>query len=464
MSLISTIRGWFRMFFDGKAKEEFDVKPIPKTQTNSFIEECQNIYAGVPAWANGDIKTINFAKSVCSEIARLTMQGTTITIDGSGRADELQKRIDENYTEIRRWVEYGCASGMVICKPNGESIDIALPGEFIITEVDGPKIRGCVFLNTQYADERYYHRLEYHHFEDNGKYAISNRTYASKSENAIGDPVDIDASPWAGMLEDVESDNIDRMLFGVLKMPNANNIDPSSPYGLPIFADAVQELEDLDVAYSRNSKEIFDSKRTVLLDSDRLIPSGTKLGSASYDDRREAAGLPDYVKIVEGMGDKDIYHEINPTLNTDARLVGLNNLLSQIGYKCGFSNGYFVFNQKSGMVTATQVESEDRRTLQLVKDIRDQLEKCLDDLIYALDKFLDNDGFPVGKYEVTYDFGDLTYNREEDRARWWGYVISGAVPKWYYFNKFEGLSEEDAKKLVEEAEPKEQILPNLEEE
>lgn len=449
------------MFFEGKAKEEFNVKPIPKTQTNSFIEECQNIYAGNPEWASGDIRTINFAKSVCSEIARLVMQGTTIKIDGSGRAEELQKRIDDNYHDIRRWVEYGCASGEIILKPNGDSIDVAVPGEFVITEVDGNKIRGCVFLNTVYADERYYHRLEYHRFEDE-KYAISNRCYVSKSPDSIGTDVDIDATPWAGMMEDVESDNIDRMLFGVLKMPNANNIDPSSPYGLPIFADAVQELEDLDVAYSRNSKEIFDSKRTVLLDSDRLMPSGTKLGD--YDARRDAAGLPDYVKIVEGMGEGDIYHEINPTLNTDVRLVGLNNLLSQIGYKCGFSNGYFVFNQKSGMVTATQVESEDRRTLQLIKDIRDQLEKCLDDLIYAMDKFLDNDGFPVGKYEVTYDFGDLTYNREEDRARWWGYVISGAVPKWYYFNKFEGLSEEDAKALVEEAEPKEQIFPNMEEE
>ena len=449
------------MLFDGKAREEFDVKPIPKTQTNAFIEECQNIYAGTPEWATGDIGTINFAKAICAEIARLTMQGTKITIDGSSRAEALQKEIDDHYTEIRRWVEYGCASGMAIFKPNGESIDIALPGQFIITAVDGPRITGCVFLNTQYADERYYHRLEYHRFEGE-KYCISNRCFVSNSENSFGNEVDIDATPWAGMLEDVESDNIDRMLFGTFKMPNANNIDPGSPYVLPIFADAVRELEDLDIAYSRNAKEIFDSKRTVLLDSDRLVPSGVKLGD--YDTRRDAAGLPDYVKIVEGMGDGEIYHEINPTLNTDTRLVGLNALLSQIGYKCGFSNGYFVFNQKSGMVTATQVESEDRRTLQLIKDIRDQLEKALDDLIYALDKFMDDEGLPAGKYEVTYDFGDLTYNREEDRQRWWGYVIAGAVPKWMYFQKFEGMSEEDAKKMVEEAEPKDQLFAQMEEE
>lgn len=461
MSILSTIRGWIAMLFDGKAKEEFGVKPIPKTQTNAFIEECQNIYAGVPEWATGDISTINFAKAICAEIARLTMQGTTITVDGSPRAEMLQEEIDDNYKDIRRWVEYGCANGIIIMKPNGESIDIAKPGEFIITKTEGPNVRGCVFCNTQYSDDRYYTRLEYHRFE-NDKYVISNRCFVSNSKDSIGKPVDIDATPWVGMAEDVESDNIEKMLFGVFRMPNANNIDPDSPYTLPIFADAVKELEDLDVAYSRNAKEIFDSKRTILLDSDRLIPSGTKLGG-DYDSRREAIGLPDMVKIVEGVGAGEFYQEINPTIQTDVRLTGLNALLSQIGYKCGFSNGYFVFNQKSGMVTATQVESEDRRTLQLIKDIRDQLEACLDDLIYALDKFLDVQGAPVGKYEVTYDFGDLTYNREEDRQRWWSYVIAGAVPKWLYFQKFEGMSEEDAKKMVEEATPKEALFPEQEE-
>jgi len=29
-----------------------------------------------------------------------------------------------------------------------------------------------------------------------------------------------------------------------------------SPLGIPIFTDAMQELRDLDIAYSRNSKEI----------------------------------------------------------------------------------------------------------------------------------------------------------------------------------------------------------------
>ena len=170
-------------------------------------------------------------------------------------------------------------------------------------------------------------------------------------------------------------------------------------------------------------------------------------------------GLPDYVNNVYGNGAEDFYQEINPTLNTSIRLEGLNALLSQIGYKVGFSNGYFVFNESGGVQTATEVESNDRRTIQLIKDIRDQLEECLNGLVYALNVFADLYNLaPLGKYEIVYNFGDITYNEDEDRQRWWGYVVSGKVPAWMFFVKFEGMSEEEAKEMIAEATPKQPTL------
>ena len=244
-------------------------------------------------------------------------------------------------------------------------------------------------------------------------------------------------------------------------MPHANNLDVGSPMGLPIFSDAIEELKDLDIAYSRNSKEVFDSKRIVLLDSDRLLPSGGKVATSGhfFNQKRSDMGLPDYVKNVYGNGREDFYQEINPQLNTDVRLNGLNAILSQIGYKVGYSNGYFVFNESGGIQTATEVESNDRRTIQLVKDIRDKVEGCIERLVYAMNVFADLYNLsPVGKYEIVFDFGDITYSLEEDRNRWWGYVVSGKVPAWMFFVKFEGMSEEEAKAMIAEAQPKEPRL------
>ena len=89
--------------------------------------------------------------------------------------------------------------------------------------------------------------------------------------------------------------------------------------------------------------------------------------------------------------------------------------------------------------------------------MRDKLESCLNGAIYAMSVYADLYGLaPAGAYEIVYDFGDITYNREEDRARWWQYVTQGRVPAWMYFVKFEGMTEEEARAMVEEAQPKEE--------
>ena len=453
MSLLTWIKGVFqKMNLPSEVKTDFGVKEITAQELNRLIDFCARVYKGEPDWLDieGHVKTINFARSVCSETARLATMNIGVEVSGSARAKWLQEQVDKTLDELRRWIEYGNAYGTVILKPNGETVDIITPDRMVVTEASGGQIRGVVFLDQRYENEedRWYTRLEYHRFVK-GVYTITNRCYWGATKTSLTHKIDIKDTPWNGLTEEVRAEGVDDMLFGVYKTPAANNVDMDSPLGLPLFADAIAELEDLDVAYSRNAKEIFDSKRTVIIDSDRLLQSGGRIGQQNKDALIAQAGLPDYVRAVEGTGQGDIYHEINPTLNTTVRLEGLNALLSQIGYKCGFSNGYFVFNQKSGMVTATQVESDDRRTLQLINDIRHDIEIALDGLLYALDKFADAYSLaPRGTYEVTYDFADLTLNQAEDQARWYNYVAAGRVPFWYYLTKYEGFSEEEAKELA----------------
>lgn len=452
------------MLLKTKAKEEFDIKLLSNDAFDSYLKRCEEIYKGTPDWLDDDIHTVNLAKSVCSETARLTCLGIGITVDGSARAEYLQKVIDDKvYFNLRHWIEYGCAYGTVILKPNGEGIDLVTPQDFVVTDEKDGVIRGVIFESYYYDnhDEKWYTRLEYHRFLKNGQYAVSNRCFVGNTKNSTDKAIDIKKTPWKDLAEDMVCVNVDKPLYGVFKTPMANNIVIGSCMGLPMFGEALEELKDLDVAYSLNAKEILNSKRTVLLDSDRLTPTGGNLRNraAGYKDTAETMGLPDFVKVIEGQGNGDIYHEINPTLNTTMRLTGINAVLSQIGYKCGFSNGYFVFNEKSGMITATQVEADDRKTIQLIKDVRDGLESCIDGLTYAIDRFADFYNLsPVGKYEITYDFGDITYNREEDRARWFGYVAAGKVPFWRYLMKFEGFSEEDAKEIEAEAQPQQPQL------
>lgn len=465
------------MIFKKQAEEDFNIQAAEFPEMESLINRCANIYRGAPEWLDDEdnIKTINFAKTVCSETARLTTLAIGIQIGGSARATWLQKQINKVYFQIRHWVEYGCAYGTVFIKPNGESLDVFTPADVMIVDYDNQEIKGIIFKDSYTVGRKYYTRLEYHRFVETTvdgvttyPYYVSNRAYVSKSPQSIGNKIDLKQTKWADLMADTppilkaNGEKLDGPLFGVLRTPQANNVDISTPLGLPVFAEGIEELGDIDVAYSRNAGEIKDSQKIALLDDRLLMPSGTPVSAMSprgMENRRNEMKLPHYVKNVFGQDEKEFYQEINPQLNTDARLAGINALLSQLSYKCGFSSGYFVFNEKTGMVTATQVEADDRRTIQFIKDVRDKLEDCLNGVIYALNVFADlYDLTPVGVYETTYDFGDITYNREEDRARWWQYVVQGKVPAWLFFVKFEGMTEEEAKAMVKEAQPDEPTL------
>ena len=450
------------MIFKKRAEEDFQVKEITSPQMKDVISRCADMYRGIPSWVSADdnIKTINFAKAVCSETARLATLGIKIQIGGGVRGTWLQEQIDKVYFNLRHWVEYGCAYGTIIIKSNGSGFDVFTPFDFMITESDSNgNITGIIFKDSYADNDRYYTRLEYHYFDSSHPegfrpYYIRNKAYMSHSSQSMGDPIALARTKWADLMEDsgpimkTSGEQLDGPMFGVFRTPQANNVDLGTALGLPIYADAIEEMKDLDIAYSRNAGEIFDSEKIILADDRLMYDSGKNLKTRGVADVK----LPHYVKNVFGNSPEEFYQEINPQLNTDTRLSGINALLSQIGYKCGFSNGYFVFNEKSNMATATQVEADDRRTIQLIKDVRDKLESCLDGAIYAMSVYADLYRLaPVGNYEVVYDFGDITYNREEDRARAYQLTLQGFYTKEYYLEKYEGFTPEDAAKMVAEA-------------
>ena len=384
MGIIAAIKGWWnRMFFKSDAKRIFDVDILLSDTMDTAIRTWNQIYAGHPAWVDkgNHVKTINFAKSVSSETARLTCLDLSIKVSGSARATYLQSVVDNMFGKIREHVERGCVNGTIVLKPNGDGIDCFDPQRFLPTEVDGNgNIRAGIFFDFYEQSKKYYKRLEYHRFAEDGTYRISNRCFVSNSSTSLGIETDMEKTPWKGLLPDAGILNLEKPLFAVFKTPMANNIDLASPLGMSIFAEALEELKDLDVAYSRNAKEIYDSKRTVLAD-ERLFDG--KAIMVDGEVVRVKPKMPDYIRNVLSESPENFYQEINPNLNTDIRIKGINNILSILAYKCGYSNGYFSFDSMTGIQTATGVEASQQRTIQFIKDMRDQLEITMDDLIYA---------------------------------------------------------------------------------
>ena len=451
-----------------EAQDKFEVETIESDVMKAALNDWVNIYQGKPDWTlpddrgNVDIESFNFSKKLCNETARLTTLALGITVEGSARADWINSFMESYIARMKNEeCEKACAFGYIILKPNGTGIDYVMPWDFCPTHHTDGKVDGGIFFDHYHepGDKWYYTRLEWQRFEDaldgTKVFRITNKTYRSTGNTGIGQECNIKDTVWADYVEDKAWYDMKQPLFSIFKMPLSNNIDMSSPLGVSIFSNAQKELKSLDIAWTRLEDEIFDSQKITFL-GDMLVdepgrPVRSRFAPGGAVDKAGKA-LPRHVRILPGITTGDEYHEVNPALQTADRLSGIDHFLNLVGVKCGYSTGQFVLNGRTGHVTATQVEADDRETIQYIKQIRDSFQSATDGLIYALDKYADIYNLaPVGVYEVNYDFGDITYNWEEDRARHWQYVMQGKYPLWLYYVKFEGMGEEDAKLLVAEA-------------
>lgn len=469
MSIFSTIWGRLKNLFafETDVSKAFGVQLIESSIMEGKIRLWNAISSDEPPWLNAEdgIETVNMAKHITDTRAKLITLDLGIAVHGSGdklkvsstmeqapvsgRGEWVQGIVNNLITRLPEAVSDGLRLGGFILKYNGVNWDFLMPGDFWITAVDGDgNIVGAVFPEYITKGSDRFTRLEYHRFEGE-HYIVTNKAYRDRTmggqQNKLGAVVPLESvEEWAGMRDETIISGVDKPLFGFFRVPGSNTFDPGSPLGCAVFANAVNELKAIDIAISRKNDEVEDSRHVTFVGQNVIKSAETK-----------GITLPRYVKgLGIGLNDSAVssIHEHNPTLQTDARIKDINFNLSMAGVKCGFSEGVFVMDGQTGVITATQVESDDRDTIQTIKADRDALQAAVDQALYGANVLATLMNLaPKGDYEITYSFGDITYSYEEDKASWKYYVSQGWVPAWKYLMKFEKMTEEEAKALTGEA-------------
>lgn len=452
----------FNAALDNTIGREFGVKLVSSVKMQNALNMWDNISKGSPSWVNSEdrIKTINMAKFIADTRAKLTTLDIGINVSGNSAraaylqtvADDLIKRLPEKICDADR------LGGMML-RYNGQSWDFVLPSAFGITEVDSNRdITGAIFAVQITQGSNTYTRLEYHRFVDaevtegnkERLYQVSNKAYRNgvdiSGSTTLGTPVPLtEVKAWQHLQPETYIRGLEKPLFAYFRIPGSNTIDDSSPLGMSIFANAITELKSIDVSISRKDDEIEDSKHITFIG--QVIQKSAERRNFKLPRFVQAMGIG-----IEDGGNQGIKEHV-ATLLTDQRIRDINFNLSMAGVKCGFSEGVFVLDGQRGMVTATQIESDDRDTIQTIKDDRDALQAAIEQAIEGADKLATLMNLaPIGPYELAFAFGDITYSYEEDKANWRMYAMQGWIPKWLYFNKFEKMSEEDAKNMIAEAE------------
>lgn len=458
MKIIDTIKAvWNKMIGKNDVKRIWGIDSGRSSEMDTAIQLYKNMRSGIPSWCvNGKIRTTRFSNVICREIANLTMFNTNVEITGN---EALQKKFDAVMNKLQERQEESCASCGIMVKSTQDGVEFLDPDYFLITDTntDGDAL-AAVFFSYIKKGDKYYTKAEYHRFENNEEaervYHISSKAYKSDRKDQIGTEIPLSkVKEWKDIQPEVLINGLEYPLFVYWKNPFANAIDKESPLTVPVFAECIEELRWLDIALNMFGDETEDSRHVT------YVPQTAIEYANSH-----SIELPRFIQGIEMGTNEDNIKEHVPTLLVTERVAGINFLLSIIGYKCGFSNGYFSFDESRGIQTATQVESDDRRTLHTIESFRTILDgKNHDGVIHRILYILyatgtANGTIPASGYQTACEFEDLVYNLEDDRARWWNYVLQNKVPAWRYFVKFEGMTESEAKAMIEEAEPKEEGL------
>ena len=458
--------------FKTSAEKEFNVDIISSDLMEMAQIEWQNIIKGRPYWVSKNVRTINFAKFLCYYTSKKTCLDINVTISGSDRADYINQCIGAMIQKsIRDKVEDACGAGGIILKPNGTynpagAIDYVMPGSFAVTEKNSNgDILGVIFIDRQVKGDDYYTRLEYQHFtsaigedgEHTGHtYTIENKAFKSRGSDSLGRSIKLtDVPECKDIPESISISNVEKPLFGYFKMPYNNTIDYASPEGVAVFANCIEELRNLDVAWSRKDDEVDDSQHITFIDENALMKRDKNTGD------KARVELPRFVKGLKmGVDAQNTVDEHVPTLLTEQRVADINSILSMISTKAGFSQGQFVLDRKTGIATATEIESDDSETVETITDIRNALKTAIKDLAYALDKYCDvffnmPSGYvnaldeDVADEDVFY-FKDLLASFEQDRTRAYQLMMNGVYSKRKYLKEYEGFNDQEIDEMFAE--------------
>ena len=448
---------WNYCFESDKLYKAFEVKPIMTELDKEIVRGWADIYYGNAPWlvasgrslnkilgkdSNSELRTLDIGKTVCEELARLITLDIDIQITGN---EYLQNVMNSYKKTMREDIELACGLGYIVTKPSENGVDVLNPFSVIPIRYSKRELLEAIFIDKVERDGNRYIRAEYHNYIDEDNYIIKNMAFMGLDDTCYMQEVPLNSIPeWEGIEKEIYLYGLKHPLFAVFSVPIANNIGLNSHIPVSCFSGCIDQLEDIDIAYTIFADETRTSGKIIFM---------SKFALESAESGKTRTKLPKFIKGLDfGVTGENTIHEYNPVIQVDKHREQMNLLLSFIGNKCGFSEGHFMFNEKTGLLTATEVEADQRRTINTISTYRRALKHSLDRLIECIADYANMYGLSsVGEYNVHYYFKDITANFEEDRQRNIELVKNNILPKWKYLVKFEGYTEEEARALVAEA-------------
>ena len=438
-------------------KEKLGINIAVTPKMKQAIRKWQKAYTNESDWLNKDVKTLNIAASVASEIARLVTIENTIEISGSQRADFISEQLNGFKSNKKNIVEIACSVGGMVFKPYVSNdkilIDFTYQDEMLPFRFDDNGIiTGIIFPSYKFQGNRKFTRLEIHDYKNNESYRIQNKCFMSKDVSIdtndirnLGTEVPLNSiEEWSDIEPDINISGVDRPFFSFFKIPIANNIERKSPLGVSVYARAIEDIEEADVQASRMDWE-FESKETAIeLD-------GTMIEEDIYGTKKLPKGKERLFRTYDGETYTDtggkLFKHFSPEIRDESFSRGLDKILKRIEFNSGLAYGTLSDPQNVDK-TAEEIKSSKQRSYQLVKDIQESLEAAISCLIRVMDDICTVYGLtPEGAIQEIYSWDDsIIIDAEKEQENDRKDVAMGVMSLLEYRMKWKGEDEKTALK------------------
>lgn len=413
-----------------------------------------------------DMYTLKMAKKVCEDWASILLnEKTQIVIDDEASSEFVQGEDGTGgiFAQNDFWVKanalvekafYSGTGAFVLrlegMKVQGETVlrdsqtQIRLeylPAMNIIPlTVKQGRIVEVAFVSEVLQKGKHYIYLETHQLVDGG-YLISNQYFEER--NDILSPVPLPP----GIAEQIRTGS-SIPLFAIVEPNIVNNIDNNLGLGLSVFANALDNLKGVDLAFNNfcrdlklGGKKVFLNKAlTELDDQGKLITPDDVAQQLFITMGDEAANLDAEMLI----------HEFNPDLRTEANKEAIQGQLDYLSFKCGLGTKHYQFNA-GNIVTATQYMGDKQELIQNASKHYISIERALQDIVKAIlwagAAILGQTVQPEARVSVNFD-DSYVIDKESERLRDQQEIRDGIMQKWEYRVKWYGEDEATAKKMA----------------
>lgn len=400
--------------------------------------------------------TLNMGKKIPEDWANLLMnEKVEITLEGQQEQDFIDRVFTENnfLVKANEMQEKAFALGTVAFIPRVVGMEATetgpIPGsasgivmDYVTVEHIWPLawqngiITECAFDSIVTVNGEQYCYLQIHH-KVNDLYDIENRIYHYRNDNVDAELALSDV-PGFELVPPVVHTGSNRRQF-VIDRPNiANNFD-DSPFGISVYANAIDVLKGVDVAYDSYVNEFVLGKKRIM-----VKPSATKdLDGEPFFDPDDLA----YYVLPEDIKDGAVITPIDMTLRTAEHNTGIQDQLNLLSSKCGFGENHYRFDQGS-VATATQVISENSTMFRTIKKHEIILEQVLIELCRIV-LHLGNTAMNAGLNEdvgISIDFDDSIIEDDQTNfSRDMQMLSAGILNDWEFRMRWMNEDEATAK-------------------